>query len=171
MNILYQIWNVVVPRPVWDFITHAVQHLAIGRLAPHTGYYASIGHLASATDPDAASGVNPRTSADVRKASGAWMFTAHQAILEVLVSGEKYGVEIRDEISRRTSREVGPGSLYPALRTLKDDGLVSSREGEGTAIRGGRPKVYYALTPTGRRAADEARRVMADLYGFTLRSA
>jgi len=65
---------------------------------------------------------------------------------------DAYGVTIRREIERRTSRSVAVGAVYTALQRLEDRGLVSSRIGEPTAERGGRRKRYYRLEPAGARA-------------------
>jgi PadR family transcriptional regulator PadR len=76
-------------------------------------------------------------------------------ILAVLAHGPSHGYAIAREIERR-SREalrLGEGSLYPALRALEADGLVTSEwqpQGSGPARR------VYALTEAGR--ADLARR-------------
>lgn len=91
----------------------------------------------------------------------------HQAILEVLMKGENYGLGIRDEVKERTGVDLGPGTLYPALHALERDGLVKAREGEKTAERGGRAKVYYELTAEGARAAVGIRDQVASLYGWT----
>ena len=74
-------------------------------------------------------------------------------LLAVLHTGEEaYGIPIRDEITRRTGRDVALGTVYKTLVRLEEKGLVGSRTGEPTPQRGGRRKRYYAATPPGRRA-------------------
>jgi DNA-binding PadR family transcriptional regulator len=67
-----------------------------------------------------------------------------------------YGVPIREEILRRTGRDVSPGMLYKTLRRLEDKGLVSSVVGEATPVRGGRAKVYYRVEGAGAAALRES---------------
>lgn len=90
---------------------------------------------------------------------------ASSAILEALVDGESYGLEIRERVRLRTGGALflGPGSLYPSLHALERDGLTTSRDEKQP--RGGRPKVYYALTAFGREVADGLRDEALLLYG------
>jgi PadR family transcriptional regulator PadR len=60
-----------------------------------------------------------------------------------------YGVSIRDEIKARTEKDYSFGSIYAALERLEDRGLIKSREGEATAVRGGRKKLYFTITGSG----------------------
>jgi PadR family transcriptional regulator PadR len=76
-------------------------------------------------------------------------------ILAVVTDGPRHGYAIAREIERRSSDalSLGEGSLYPALRTLEADGLVSSQwepQESGPARR------VYSLTDAGR--AELARR-------------
>ncbi|TDX61942.1 PadR family transcriptional regulator [Methylosinus sp. sav-2] len=63
-----------------------------------------------------------------------------------------YGVSIRDEIKARTGKEYSFGSVYAVLERLEDGGLITSREGEATAARGGRKKLYFTITGVGQTA-------------------
>ena len=69
---------------------------------------------------------------------------------------EAYGARIGREIAERTGREVSAGAVYTGLDRLQTRGLVSSREGEATPVRGGRRKKYYGLEPEGARALHES---------------
>lgn len=65
---------------------------------------------------------------------------------------EAYGVSIRDTLEERTGRSVSSGAIYTALGRLEDRGLVTSRVGEPTPGRAGRPPKYYRVEPSGARA-------------------
>jgi DNA-binding PadR family transcriptional regulator len=65
------------------------------------------------------------------------------------LGGESYGVPILEEIAARTGRDVARSAVYIALRRLEEKRLVTSRLGEATAARGGRPKRYFSLTKAG----------------------
>ncbi|MEX2271965.1 MAG: helix-turn-helix transcriptional regulator [Vicinamibacterales bacterium] len=75
------------------------------------------------------------------------------AILRLTEQGrEPYGSAIRDEIEKRTARRVPRGSIYVTLDRLEDKGLLTSREGGASAIRGNRPRRLFTVTPAGVRA-------------------
>lgn len=82
-----------------------------------------------------------------------------------------YGVSIRDEIKTRTGKDYSFGSIYAVLERLEDRGLIKSREGEATAVRGGRRKLFFTITGMGQLAlsasiqAVEAMREGVDLQG------
>ena len=83
-------------------------------------------------------------------------------LLAVARQGESgYGVTIRQEIERRTSRGVSLGAVYVTLVRLEGKGLIESREGEATRVRGGRAKRHYRLRPSG-ACALRASRAMLD---------
>lgn len=70
--------------------------------------------------------------------------------------GEAYGVEVQEEIAERTGRRLSPGAIYTALARLEEAGLLDSRMGEPTAVRGGRRKRFYAITSTGEEALEDS---------------
>ena len=74
-------------------------------------------------------------------------------LFSVLQLGEgAFGVSIREEIEERTGREVSSGAIYTTLGRLEDRRLVTSRVGEPTPGRAGRPRKYYTLEPAGAKA-------------------
>jgi PadR family transcriptional regulator PadR len=87
------------------------------------------------------------------------------ALLQALISGESYGLEIIERVQTATGGRVRllQGRVYPALRELENDGLVESRNGEPLPERGGRPRRYYRITAEGRRVAREDARAIAAL--------
>jgi len=73
-------------------------------------------------------------------------------LLAVLGAGESaYGIPVRDEIIRRTRRNVSLGAIYKTLARLEDKRLVTSHVGEPTARRGGRRTRVYTVTAAGQR--------------------
>jgi DNA-binding PadR family transcriptional regulator len=74
-------------------------------------------------------------------------------LLAILRLGnEAYGMEVREEIEKRTGREVSYGAVYTTLDRLEHKGYVAHRMGEATAARGGRAKKYFRALPEGREA-------------------
>jgi len=63
------------------------------------------------------------------------------------LGSDAYVVPIIDDIANRTGRDVTHAAVYVALRRLEKRGLVSSRLGESTPERGGKPKRYFEVAP------------------------
>jgi DNA-binding PadR family transcriptional regulator len=87
-------------------------------------------------------------------------------ILLALASQQRHGYGIMQEIARQSGQRirVGPGTLYGAIKRMQAAGWIvetaaSSRSEDDDARR----TCYYRLTPTGRRAAAQAARQLADL--------
>jgi len=76
--------------------------------------------------------------------------TLDMLILKVLGLGPLHGLGISRRIEQVTRRtfQVKPGSLFPALHRMEEEGWLSSHWGESENNR--RAK-YYQLTKTGRR--------------------
>jgi PadR family transcriptional regulator PadR len=96
--------------------------------------------------------------------------TARAALLQALISGKGYGLELIERIEALSNGGVklGQGSVYPTLRSLEDEGLVRSYDGEPMPERGGRPRRYYELTAKGKRVAVEQGRAVIGLCGAVL---
>ena len=67
---------------------------------------------------------------------------------------EAYGVRIKEEIEKRTDRKVSVGAMRTALKRLEKKGYLKSEFGEATAIRGGKRKRYFRVTPYGKQAME-----------------
>jgi DNA-binding PadR family transcriptional regulator len=76
-----------------------------------------------------------------------------------------YGVPLRDEIERRTGRDLTLGTVHKTLTRLEAKGFVASWMGEPGAYRGGRRKRHYEVTPAGHRAVRQSLRTLRDLVG------
>ncbi len=85
--------------------------------------------------------------------------TAKAALLQALIAGPSYGLELVERVKERTSGRVKlhQGAVYPALRSLEREKLLSSYNGPSLPERGGRPRRYYELTAQGFAAANEQR--------------
>jgi len=70
-------------------------------------------------------------------------------LLRLLAQQEMYGYEIARalKLGSRGALDLGEGVLYPALHALDARGLVRTRSRRVE----GRTRIYYALTPRGRR--------------------
>lgn len=70
---------------------------------------------------------------------------------------EAYGVAIKDEIEKRLKRDVSMGAMHSALLRLESKGYIRSQNGEGTEERAGRPRKYFEITNTGKKAIAHAK--------------
>ena len=66
-------------------------------------------------------------------------------VLSLLSKRDCYGYEISEFLSGHI--DIADGTVYPILRKLKGDGMVSTYLSEDS---GGPPRKYYALTRLGR---------------------
>lgn len=82
-----------------------------------------------------------------------WLGEFEQLVLFAVVQNdEAYGAAIRQEIARRTGRQVSAGAVYTTLERLETRGFVVSHWGAPTPERGGKRKRHYQLRPAGRQA-------------------
>jgi PadR family transcriptional regulator PadR len=90
---------------------------------------------------------------------------AKTALLQILVEGPGYGLDLIDRVKQRSGGHLvlGQGSAYPALRSLERAGLTTSYEGPPLPERSGRPRRYYKLTALGEREARSRRSIMLKL--------
>ena len=66
-------------------------------------------------------------------------------VLALLSRGDRYGYDVSELLSRKI--DISDGSVYPILRKLKAEGLVTAYLSEDS---GGPPRKYYKLTELGR---------------------
>jgi DNA-binding PadR family transcriptional regulator len=73
------------------------------------------------------------------------------AVLTLLAEQPMHGYQIMQELEARSEGvwRPSPGSIYPALQLLQDQGLVKAEDVEGRRV--------FSLTPEGEAAAVEAR--------------
>lgn len=71
------------------------------------------------------------------------------ALLIALLDGPGHGYELIQNLDARTGGawKPSPGSVYPTLQLLDDEGLVTAQESDGKRV--------YAITDAGRAAAEQ----------------
>lgn len=70
-------------------------------------------------------------------------------ILFLLSKKSMHGQEIADEIAKRKGEKPSPGTIYPALKSLRDSGFLEEQK-EGKTI-------IYNLTLKGKKALEIAK--------------
>lgn len=78
-------------------------------------------------------------------------------ILFLLSRKPMHGQEIAAEIGKRKGSRPSPGTIYPALKSLRDMGLIRERK-EGKAI-------VYSLTGEGERVLKAAKEHFCRTFG------
>ncbi|NIM89770.1 MAG: PadR family transcriptional regulator [Candidatus Aminicenantes bacterium] len=75
-----------------------------------------------------------------------------------------YGVTIRKQVAEMTNKTYAYGTIYSALEQLFTKGYVIKIVGPSTPERGGRSKVFYRLTPDGKKAMKAARQLQTSIW-------
>jgi PadR family transcriptional regulator, regulatory protein PadR len=68
------------------------------------------------------------------------------------LSDQAYGVAIKEDIEKRSSRSISIGALHSTITRLEEKGLIKSWLGDPTQERGGRRKRLFELTHQGKIA-------------------
>jgi len=71
-----------------------------------------------------------------------------------------YGVPIRQEIEKRTRRDVSIGALYSTLDRLEAKGYVASWFADPTPERGCRSKRFFKVEPLGLKAVKRSQKAL-----------
>ncbi len=87
----------------------------------------------------------------------------HAMLAIMALQPNAYGISIQDHIGQKAGYEPSVGSIYAALDRLEEKGFVRSKRGEATPERGGKRKLYFWLTGSGRRALAESINAMRSL--------
>ena len=62
---------------------------------------------------------------------------------------DAYGIAIRRQVERDTGLSWLSEAIYAPLSRLKDKAYITSRKADRSTEKGGRPRIYYRLTPSG----------------------
>jgi len=81
-------------------------------------------------------------------------------VLSLLSKSDRYGYDISEFLSRHI--DISDGTVYPILRKLKSDGLVTTYLVEES---GGPPRKYYSLTELGQTEYTQSRNEWLDFAG------
>ena len=93
--------------------------------------------------------------------------SARAVVLATLRQGKPlYGLEILRTCRTLTDGLFVPhqGNLYPTLEDMCSKGFIKVIEVRDRGDRGGRPRVFYKLTPKGRKEAERLRVAVINLF-------
>jgi DNA-binding PadR family transcriptional regulator len=80
------------------------------------------------------------------------------------LADQAYGMRIRAEIEERAGRRTSIGAVYATLERLVAKGHARETDLPGGQERSGLARRFYAITPTGRAALEEARELQARMW-------
>ncbi len=75
-----------------------------------------------------------------------------------------YGVAIKDEIKERTGRNTSLNGVHIVLSRLETKGFLTSKFGNATKERGGKPKRFFTISKLGSKALIESRKIRSELW-------
>jgi DNA-binding PadR family transcriptional regulator len=78
-----------------------------------------------------------------------------------------YGVAIKEDIEKRTDRDLSIGALHSTITRLEEKGLIRSWLGDPTQERGGRRKRNFQLTHQGKVALHNVKELRDELWGLS----
>ena len=81
-----------------------------------------------------------------------------------ILHGNAYGVSIKSEIENSLNRKDSVGALQSCLSRLEKKEMLTSKDGEVTSDRGGRPKRYFEVTAKGKQALEDTKNVRMKLW-------
>lgn len=76
-------------------------------------------------------------------------------ILSILINGERFGREIREDYARRAGETMPLGSLYVTLDRMVEKGFLRSRQGDSMPERRGNRRRFFKLTASGIAALNQ----------------
>jgi DNA-binding PadR family transcriptional regulator len=75
-----------------------------------------------------------------------------------------YLVNIRERLKEMTGKYYDVGTIYVPLKRLYEKGLLKTRHGEPTSVRGGKAIQYYSLSKEGYEALATLKEVQDRLW-------
>jgi DNA-binding PadR family transcriptional regulator len=102
---------------------------------------------------------------DMTKKTGYLGELEQMVLLAILqLDDQAFGTNVMDELERRVERRVSRGALYVTLDRLEEKEMLTSRLGDPTPRRGGRPKRFLTVTAGGVAALQKSRNAWMRLW-------
>jgi len=99
------------------------------------------------------------------KTKGDFLGEFEELILIAVASLEEaYGVSVMKYIQKEANRSCNISAVHEGLKRLEKKGLVDSRMGDATNVRGGRRKRQFEPTSLGRQKLEELMQIKLHLY-------
>ncbi len=82
----------------------------------------------------------------------------------MILGGSAHGVAIRDKVIELSGKEIVYGTLYNSIEYLIRKGYAASRKGDPTPERGGKSKTIYSITPDGKAALFDTKKLHDNIW-------
>ena len=78
-------------------------------------------------------------------------------VLRLIKTQPRSGEDIRQELERRRGSRPSPGTIYPVLKSLSNNGWIEE-------IKGGGKEKRYRITPAGKKELDSATKKFVSFF-------
>lgn len=78
-------------------------------------------------------------------------------VLRMILKRQMSGEEIREELNKRKGTRPSPGTIYPVLKTLSDNGWIKEASDHGKEKK-------YEITPRGKKELEVATKKFISLF-------
>lgn len=86
-------------------------------------------------------------------------------LMSVIVLQEgAYGNEIQRDLEKRLNERLSVGAIQTALKRMESKGILTSKWGEASQMRGGKRKRIYSATPYAHQVLREMKDIRAKLW-------
>jgi len=72
-----------------------------------------------------------------------------------VLNNDAYALDIKEELEGRTQRRMNLSAIHTTLYRMEDKGLLSSRLGDSSQVRGGKKKRLFSVTSFGLKSLAE----------------
>lgn len=82
----------------------------------------------------------------------------------LVLEPDAFSTSIQRELHKRTRKKLTAGSLWVALDALTERGFVEKTTRSNPERKGGRPRVYYAVTHAGQQSLQKTKEMDRKLW-------
>ncbi len=87
-------------------------------------------------------------------------------LIVIVLNDSAYAVSISEEYSKQFNKTISIPAIHTVLRRLEEKGLIKSRVGGSTNLRGGRSKRIYSITNVGYQLAKDLNKQRETLWSM-----
>ena len=81
-----------------------------------------------------------------------------------VLENDAYALDIKDEVENRTNRRMNISAIHTTLYRMEDKGLLQSKLGEASQVRGGKRKRLFSVTSFGLKSLAEVPETRSRLW-------
>ncbi|MBO6660120.1 MAG: helix-turn-helix transcriptional regulator [Roseivirga sp.] len=81
-----------------------------------------------------------------------------------VLENDAYALDIKDEVENRTNRRMNISAIHTTLYRMEDKGLLQSKLGEASQVRGGKRKRLFSVTSFGLKSLAEVHETRSRLW-------